>query len=278
MTAKPYPCLWFDGIADEAARFYNEVFPGSSIRSQSPMSVVLESSGQKFMLLNGGPHFKLNPSISFYVLYEDPTALELAWKKLLNGGMALMPIDKYEWSEKYGWVQDKFGVNWQLSLKGQEAFQQKFTIALMFTGEQNGNARKALKYYTSFFPQSTVLGLFPYEEKDNETAGNIKHAQFILNETSFIAMDSSYPHGYSFNEAISIVVECDTQEEIDFYWDYLTRGGKESQCGWLKDRFGLSWQIVPSVLESLMSDPGKAPGVIQAFLKMKKFVISDLYK
>jgi len=91
-----------------------------------------------------------------------------------------------------------------------------------------------------------------------------------------MAMDSSSMNNISFNEAISFVVTCDTQEEIDFFWDSFTREGEESQCGWLKDKFGVSWQIVPSVLTALMSDPLKSDRVIAAFMKMKKFEIQRL--
>jgi predicted 3-demethylubiquinone-9 3-methyltransferase (glyoxalase superfamily) len=89
-------------------------------------------------------------------------------------------------------------------------------------------------------------------------------------------MDSSLMHNFSFNEAISLVVECNTQKEIDYYWDKLTDEGEEVQCGWLKDRFGVSWQIVPTILNELMSDPSKSQRVIDAFMKMKKFEIDKL--
>jgi predicted 3-demethylubiquinone-9 3-methyltransferase (glyoxalase superfamily) len=91
-----------------------------------------------------------------------------------------------------------------------------------------------------------------------------------------MAMDSSLMHQFSFNEAISFVVECDTQKEIDFFWSRLTEDGEEVQCGWLKDKYGISWQIVPTILEKLMSDPLRSERVINAFLKMKKFEIEKL--
>ena len=89
-------------------------------------------------------------------------------------------------------------------------------------------------------------------------------------------MDSSAPHAFIFNEGVSIVVPCETQEEIDYYWDKLTEEGQESQCGWLKDKFGVSWQIIPAILGQLMTDKEKAPRVMQAFMKMKKFDIAQL--
>jgi predicted 3-demethylubiquinone-9 3-methyltransferase (glyoxalase superfamily) len=89
-------------------------------------------------------------------------------------------------------------------------------------------------------------------------------------------MDGPGAHAYTFNEAVSLVVNCDTQDEIDDYWNKLTNGGQESQCGWLKDRFGVSWQIVPAILGKLMNDPERAPRVMQALMKMKKFDIDTL--
>lgn len=93
-----------------------------------------------------------------------------------------------------------------------------------------------------------------------------------------IAMDGPGVHDYTFNEGVSFVVECESQKEIDYYWERLTEGGRESMCGWLEDKFGVSWQIVPAILGKLMSDPEKGPKVMQAFLKMKKFDIEALLK
>src|SRR5436190_16783521 len=109
MTNQIYPCIWYDGNAKEAAEFYCSVFKNSKITSENPMVVIWEMNGEKFMGLNGGPMFKVNPSISFYVVCETMEETDAVWKKLNEGGTVLMPLDKYDWSEKYGWVQDKFG-------------------------------------------------------------------------------------------------------------------------------------------------------------------------
>lgn len=278
MKSPIYPCLWFDGQAKEAATFYCSVFNDTKITSENPMVVTFESSGQKFMCLNGGPMFKLNPSISFFVNCETEEELNKIWIALSDGGSVLMALDKYPWSEKYGWVQDKFGVNWQISLGKLADTGQKFTPALMFTGSVHGKAESAINFYSSIFKNSSTVGILRYEESDPDVTGTVKHAQFKLDNNVFMVMDSGHDHGFSFNEAVSFVVECETQEEIDYYWNKLTEGGEESQCGWLKDQYGVSWQIVPSVLEELMSNPEKAQGVVQAFMKMKKFDIEALLK
>ena len=184
-----------------------------------------------------------------------------------------MPLGTYPWSEKYGWCQDKYGVNWQLLL-GQ--IESKISPCFIFSGTQNGKASEAMNFYTSLFKNSEVLSLNKYEENDQDITGNIKHGRFNLMGNAFIAMDTSMPNAPTFNEGVSIVVNCETQEEIDFLWDSLTKDGKESQCGWLKDKYGVSWQIVPNILAKLMSDPERAPAVTKAFMQMKKFDIEKL--
>jgi predicted 3-demethylubiquinone-9 3-methyltransferase (glyoxalase superfamily) len=271
-----YPCLWFNGEAKEAAEFYCSVFKDSAITAENHMVVTFESSGHKFMCLNGGPQFTFNPSVSFFVLYETKEELGKTWNSLLKGGSVLMPLDKYAWSAKYGWLQDRFGVRWQLYMGRMKDVGQKFATSFLFSGEQNGKAEQAIQFYTSTFEGSGISGILKYGNGEDEVKGNVKHAQFNLGKNVFMATDSSLPHKSSFNEAISLVVECKTQAEIDFYWDKLTDGGEEGQCGWLKDKFGVSWQIVPSILGELMSDPSKSGRVINAFLQMKKFDIEKL--
>jgi predicted 3-demethylubiquinone-9 3-methyltransferase (glyoxalase superfamily) len=279
MKKNIYPCLWFDGNGKEAAEFYCKVFNDLKVTSDNQLVVMLESSNQKFMLLNGGPEFNFNPSVSFYTVFESEEELNQAWQKLLKGGTVMMPLDKYPWSNYYGWVKDRFGITWQLTLGNVEEFGQKFTPAIMFTGKQNGNAEKAIQLYTSLFKDSGIRLISRYGKDVNDTEGNINHSQFLINNQVFIAMDSSYSHNFSFNEAISFVVECEDQKEIDHFWYGLTKdGGEESQCGWLKDKFGLSWQIIPDILSELMSDPARTQRVIDAFLKMRKFEIEKLLK
>jgi len=271
-----YPCLWFNDNAAEAAHFYCSVFKDSHIAEENPLVVTFESSGEKFMCLNGGPKFAPNPSISFFVVCETIEEVDGYWKSLKEGGMEMMPLDKYPWSDRYAWVQDKFGVTWQLSYGKMKDVGQKFTPTLMFTESSAGKAEEAIAFYASVFEPSTVVGIARYEPGEGDVEGLVKHAQFKLDNKVMMAMDSSLTHGFEFNEGISLVVECDTQEQIDHYWTQLTEGGREDQCGWLKDQFGVSWQIVPSILSQLMSDPERSHKVVEAFMKMKKFEISKL--
>jgi Uncharacterized protein conserved in bacteria len=271
-----YPCLWFDGQAKQAAEFYSNVFAGTKITSENPLVATIELAGQKFMLLNGGPFFTINPSISFYVVCETESEVDLAWKKLCDSGSVLMPLNSYPWSSKYGWVQDKFGVSWQLSAGKLDSVGQKFTPCLMFTQQYAGKAEQAIGFYNSVFRNSSVVGIMRYSADDPDVEGTVKHAQFKLNGQVFMAMDSSQGHQFCFNEAISLVQECDTQEEIDYYWEKLSAVPEAEQCGWIKDQFGVSWQIVPKILEQLMSDPVRSQRVMNAFMQMKKFDIAKL--
>ena len=127
----------------------------------------------------------------------------------------------------------------------------------------DGQARAAADYYCSIFPNSTIVN-------DNGMVVNFK-----INGQPYMGLNGG--SSFKFNEAVSFVITCESQEELDFYWGKLTAdGGSEGNCGWCKDKFGLSWQVVPSILEELMSNPEKGQRVVQTFLKMKKFDIQTL--
>ena len=277
MNNNIHPCLWFDGNGKEAADFYCSLFKNSKINIDTPMVVMFELNGKKFMGLNGGPMFRINPSISLFVLCESINETNDLWNKLLDGGKVLMTIDKYPWSERYGWVQDKFGLTWQVSVVYKEGDKQQITPSMLFTGKQFGRAEEAINLYTSVFDKSSTNTLIHHYPDGDANAGKVMFSEFILNDYPLIAMDGPGEHAYTFNEAVSFVVNCDTQEEIDYFWNKFTAdGGQESMCGWLKDKFGVSWQIIPSIIGQLMSDPEKAPRVMQAVMKMKKLDIETM--
>ena len=277
MNNNIHPCLWFDGNGKEAADFYCSLFKNSKINIDTPMVVMFELNGKKFMGLNGGPMFRINPSISLFVLCESINETNDLWNKLLDGGKVLMTIDKYPWSERYGWVQDKFGLTWQVSVVYKEGDKQQITPSMLFTGKQFGRAEEAINLYTSVFDKSSTNTLIHHYPDGDANAGKVMFSEFILNDYPLIAMDGPGEHAYTFNEAVSFVVNCDTQEDIDYFWNKFTAdGGQESMCGWLKDKFGVSWQIIPSIIGQLMSDPEKAPRVMQAVMKMKKLDIETM--
>lgn len=276
MKKNLYPCLWFDGNAKAAAEFYCSIFNHSKIINENPMVVRFEIEGKLIMGLNGGPMFKINPSISLFVTCETEEEIDTIWNKLIEGGTAMMPLDAHPWCEKYGWLKDQFGMTWQLMLGKLPDGMQKIIPVFLFVGKQYGKAQEAMAHYTSIFPNSKMHELQLYKTGESQPEGNLKFGHFTLQNELFAAMDGFGEHDFQFNEGFSIVVECETQEEIDHYWETLTEGGQESNCGWLKDKFGVSWQIVPTILSKLMSDKEKAPRVMQEFMKMKKFDIAKL--
>jgi len=277
MNNSIYPCLTLKGKITAAADFYIQTFGEGKIIQSSPFVLLIELSGQKLMLLNDGPSSIPNASVSFMVISETAEETEHYWNKLTEGGKVFMPLDSYDWSIKYGWVEDQYGVSWQLYTGSKSDTPQKFCPTLMFTGANAGKAAEAIHFYTALFPQSDIEGIMEYNEGDADTTGFIKHAQFKINNFIAMAMDSSAAHGFEFNDAISLVVNCDTQAEIDQYWEQLTaNGGHEVACGWLTDKYGISWQIVPEILGKLFTDPERGQRVMAALLKMKKLIIADL--
>ncbi|MGI8516760.1 MAG: VOC family protein, partial [Acidimicrobiia bacterium] len=281
------PSLWFDHEAEEAAHFYTSLFKSSQIREtarypeagqeihgQQPgsvMTVDYELDGYSFNGLNGGPAFKFNPSISFFVSLPSEAEVDALWEQLAEGGSVLMPLQAYPFSERYGWLADRYGLSWQISIADEGAT--LIIPALMFVGQRTGQAEEAIEFYSSVFSDAKVGDLFRYpagSEPDRE--GTIAYGPFTLAGQEFGAMDSAGPHEFTFNEAISFIVNCEDQDEVDYYWDALSAVPESEQCGWLKDRFGVSWQIVPTGRDLRRSEPDKekTDWVMEAMLKMKK--------
>ena len=274
MNNSIYPSIWCDNNAREAADFYISVFPETKVSDENPVVVMLEMSGQRLMLINGGDMFRPNPSISLMYLTASQGEVEEIYSKLVAGGKAMMPLGEYPFSKKYGWVEDRYGVSWQLYTGEEEHIIQKLVPTLMFLGRNNGKAEEAVGFYTSVLPDAQPRGMLRYTGAEGEVAGNIQHGEFMISDYLFMIMDSSMSGEFNFTEGVSLVVECDTQAEIDMFWNVLTSaGGEESMCGWLKDRYGVSWQIIPTMLPALMAS---SPRVIEELLKMKKLDIRKL--
>lgn len=292
---KIIPHLWFDNQAEEAGKFYTSLFEDSKIgnitryseegqevhgqEAGTVMTMDFELAGQKFIALNGGPHFKFTPAISFYVTCETEDEVDDLWQKLSQGGTPLMPLDQYDWSEKYGWLQDKYGLTWQISLgKLENVHGQKITPSLMFVS-QEGQAEEALNLYTSLFDDSDITGIHRYGADEDQPEGTVMHAQYRLNNGEvFMAMDSSPDNAdFTFNEAVSLMIQCKDQKEIDHFWS-LSAAPEAEQCGWLKDKFGVSWQVTPVQLPEMLNDPDseKVKRVTKIFLQMKKFDLEKL--
>lgn len=298
MGQKITPNLWFDG-AKEAVEYYLSIFPQSKLgrttyypESQEAgladfqlelagkeLAIDFEIGGQDFTAINAGPTFKFNPSVSF-VLNFDPASDEQAekhlyklWEKLIDGGEALMPLEEHTYSQLHGWVKDRYGLTWQLILSNPEGEPRPFILpALLFSERNTNRAEKAIHFYTSVFKNSRI-GKLARHTKQIGTArpGSLMFADFMLAGQWFVAMDSGVNPSYLFNEAISFAVECGTQEEIDYFWEKLSSVPEAEQCGWCKDTFGVSWQILPANMEELM----RRPDAFAKMMQMKKLVIDE---
>lgn len=289
------PCIWFDTNALEAAEFYVSAFENSKVEAWSqyvegdgwpsplppgaPLNVRFTLCGQEFNAVNGGPIFRPTPAISFYVDCETETQLDALWKKLSSGGFVLMELGGYPFSKKFGWLADRYGVNWQLSLTGEK---QHISPYFLFTQDAYSRAEEAMKSWCGTFEDAAIVELNLYDrdaaEAAGEREGTVMFASFRLEGQPFMAADSGYDHLFTFTEGVSLMVYCASQSEIDALWARLTEGGAEQPCGWLKDRFGVSWQIVPGEMEKLMdtSEPARAKRVSAALLRMKKIDLQVL--
>jgi predicted 3-demethylubiquinone-9 3-methyltransferase (glyoxalase superfamily) len=231
------------------------------------------------MAISAGPLFKFNPSVSFHVKLKTIEEVDAIWEQLSSGGKVLMPLDAYPFSERYGWVEDKYGLSWQVIYAGTTEIQQTITPVLMFVGPVCGKTEEAVTFYTAVFHQANTFFLTRYgqgEEPDKE--GTVQYVAFTLEGMEFGAMDSARDHHFAFDEAISFLVPCETQAEIDYYWEKLSADPQAEQCGWLKDKFGLSWQIWPTAIGEMMKNGTREQidRITQAFLPMKKFDLATL--
>ncbi len=299
---KIVPHLWFDTKAKEAAAFYVSAFAkDSKVKNVTTLHdtpsgdcdiVSFDLHGYEFMSISAGPLFQLNPSISFMVNFDpshnkegDKGArknLDALWEKLSDGGEPLMPLDTYPFSEHYGWIKDKYGVTWQLILTKPQGEPRPFIIpSLMFTGDMTGMAGEAIDFYVSVFKNSKRGMSAPYPPgAAPEKAAKLMFAEFMLEGQWFTAMDSGNMHKFGFNEAISLIVRCKDQKEIDAYWSKLSAVPESEQCGWLKDKYGVSWQITPAEMDEMMQKgtDKQIDRITQAFLPMKKFDLAALKK
>lgn len=299
MVQRIIPNIWFTREAEEAGAFYTRVFDGATAivgahyPSELPdwqadfagevLTVELVIDNYIITLINADDEFSPNPAISFMLNFDplffggDVDAarrrLDEVWAGLSEEGAVLMELGEYPFSARYGWVQDRYGVNWQLILTDPDGPPQPFVIPqLMFGGQAQGRAREAVDFYTSLFEDSGVAFLAPYEEDTGPAkAGDVIFGSFQLAGQAFAAMDSAVEQDFTFTPGISFEVRCDGQAEIDRLWDALSAVPEAEQCGWLADRFGVSWQIVPDNMDELM----ERPGAYERMLEMKKLVIAD---
>jgi predicted 3-demethylubiquinone-9 3-methyltransferase (glyoxalase superfamily) len=288
------PHLWFDTEAEEAAALYTSIFNEGKITSSTRyseagfeihkmkagtvMTIAFEIEGYKFLGLNAGPIFKFTPAISFIVNCPTKEEVDVLWNALIDGGSSLMELGAYPFSERYGWVKDKFGVTWQI-IHNPQVSKRTIMPSLMYAGDQAGKAEEAINLYTGVFENSSIGTIARYgAENAPDKEGTIMYADFTLEGQKFAAMDSAQAHDFTFNEAVSLLVSCKDQAEIDYFWNALSAVPEAEQCGWIKDKYGVSWQIVPGGMEKMFNegDGEKAKRAMDAMLKMKKIDIAKL--
>lgn len=284
------PCLWFDDQAEAATKLYTSLFPDCAIgivnrytkagfeHHQKPagsvMTVAFTLRGETFLALNGGPTFQFNQSMSLYVAEKSPERIRKLWSTLSEGGQVRMELSEYDWCPLYGWVKDRFGVEWQLFLSTQG--EEYIAPAFLFTDANFGRGESAIKFYTEQFPGTKVHVL--HKAPDGKS---VMFADFEIAGRRFSLMEGPGNHSSAFNEAFSLIVNCETQNEIDTFWNGLIQnGGAPSYCGWLKDQFGVSWQVSPALMPewTLTDDPIRAERVMNVVMSSQKFDLAAIKK
>ena len=287
---KIIPHLWFDKEAVEAVNWYVSLFDNSSIQSITTIpstpsgdAVVLDFqlSNLRFNAINAGPYFTLNPSISLMVACNSVEEVENLHAQLSAGGAELMELGEYPFSKRYAWVQDKYGLSWQLFYNENANELQKIRPTLLFAGKACGKAENALDYYASIFDKSQLGQVSRYESGEAmDHRATINYAEVNLNGSQILMMDHGMGGDFTFNEAFSLVILCEDQAEIDYYWEKLSFVPEAEQCGWLKDQYDVSWQVVPKMMIEAMENGSEEEikRLTKAFLEMKKFDILTLEK
>jgi len=282
------PHLWFDTEAAEAAEFYLSVFPDATKRSQTVIKdtpsgdcdfLHIELFGQEFMLISAGPYFTVNDSISFLIDCEsDQEAFEL-YTKLLDDPEPLRMIDEIDFSE-IQWINDRYGISWMIQCSSTNP-KRRISPVLQFVGSLCGKMEEAVDFYVSTFNDASIVST-TYTVNDGGIGESIFHEiiAFTLEGRSFFAMEKFTVDEMPFNEAVSLLIECETQKEIDKYWTSLSAVPEAEQCGWLKDKYGLSWQVSPRIMNEMMLDDNdeRLNAVTQSILQMKKLDMDELQR
>lgn len=290
-TQKITPFLWFEDRAEEAMELYTSLFPNSQIDllhrwpkglpqpENKVMAGVFTLDGCSFCAFDAGPMFKFNSSISFMVVVDTAEEIDALWEELAKDGTVLMALDEYPWSKRYGWVTDRFGLSWQLILGELDQVGQRISPCFKFSGAQLGKAEAAVNLHRSLFEDSALIGISRYPANGDGPKGLVNHAQYEIDGQVFMAMDDGTGSDVPFNEAISLYLNCRDQAEVDHYWEKLTQnGGAESHCGWLKDPYGISWQIVPQYFTDKMAEgyTQRFGQMMEILMGMKKLEVAEL--
>jgi predicted 3-demethylubiquinone-9 3-methyltransferase (glyoxalase superfamily) len=277
--------LWFDHEALEASKFYVGLFDDAEISNvytlkDTPSGDVemidFRLANLNFTAISAGPYFKFNGSVSLMVACETPEEVDHFYEALTQFGKVRMPLDAYPFSARYAWVEDRYGLNWQLILT--EAPVHKVRPNFLFV---TGEAEAALAHYESIFDGASIGFVNRYQPGEAvDPKAKINYSELNLLDQQLVLMDHGYGGEEGFNEAFSLMVLCENQVEVDTYWNALSHVPEAEQCGWLQDAFGVSWQIVPIGLDALMRQGTEAEieRATKAVLSMKKLDIAAIEK
>lgn len=275
------PHLWYDTEAKEAVAFYVELFGGkidwtytiTDTPSGDSDLIQFQLGDMTLAAISAGPYFKLNESMSLMVNVANKDEVIRLYQALSEGGRILMPLGEYPFSPYYVWLEDRFGLSWQLSYAPDLDKPYQFDICLLFSQEQVGLAQPMLDYYKDKLPQASVGQLSYYGEGEAAVeAAKLNYAELLVAGQKLIVMDHGYGGEASFNEAFSLMVYVDSQDELNFYYDLLSAVPEAEMCGWVKDQFGISWQIVPRILMEAYdtANPEQIKAVNAAVMTMKR--------
>lgn len=280
------PYLWYDTQAAQAATFYASLFPDSAVLSVTPLPdtpsgnaemVSARLWGQDFQMISAGPQFTFTPAISFMVCVDNAAEVDRIAATLGEGGSVLMPLDSYDFADRYVWLTDRWGLNWQLFWHHAMPPSQRIIPTLMFTGPVCGKAEEAATHYLATLG-GTMGDIWRYGPGGTDKEGTVEHLEFTARGLTLAAMDSAMDHRTGFTEAISLMVRCEDQAEIDRLWAALSHIPDAEACGWCKDRWGLSWQIVPADMDAMLATatPDQMARFMPVMLSQKKFDIASL--
>jgi predicted 3-demethylubiquinone-9 3-methyltransferase (glyoxalase superfamily) len=222
--------------------------------------------------------FRPTPSVSFFAHVDRPAEVDPLWAALAEGGQPLMPLGEYPWSPRYGWIQDRYGVSWQVMAGRRPPGGAAIAPCLMFAGAVHGQAEAAMRFYAGAFPGGRIVDVARYAASEGPE-GTVKHGRFQLAGQDLVAMDAHGDHGHGFTEGVSLQLMCQDQASVDHAWEALASGGgRHGPCGWLKDRWGLSWQVVPAAMTRWMTEGDQAARdrAFAAMLAMGKLDVAAL--
>lgn len=275
------PHLWFNDNAIEAVTTYTKLFKDSKINWQYTLKDTPSGDcdllsfylvGHSMAAIAAGPYFQLNEAISIMVGVQSNEEIDRLYQTLSQGGHDLIPLQEYPFNPYYVWVADRFGLTWQLLLMPDQETTYSFEYSLLFAGDNCGRAEEAINYYADVFSTKPNI-IVPYPPgQAQDPRAKVAYGSVTLDDTYFTVMDHGYTGDKAFNEAFSFMLYCDSQEELDYYWSKLSAVPDAEQCGWCKDQFGVSWQIIPSWLRSFYgnSSATQIEAVSKAMMPMKK--------